>query len=79
MCVVDDDALAERLTSGDESALAEVETRLAAVSDDEGARELVVAAARLAIIADGELNPREEVAMAHITRLVGAAPDALLD
>jgi tellurite resistance protein len=70
--------LAERLVAGDEKAQAEVETRIAAVSDDADAKELVIAAARLAIIADGDDNPREEVAMAHIARLLGVSDEALL-
>ena len=70
-------ALADGLLHGDAEIRAEIETRLAAVIDDDG-KDIVVAAARLAIIADGELNEREEVAMGHIARLIGRPGEALL-
>jgi tellurite resistance protein len=71
-------ALADGLLRGDAEVRAEIETRLAAVIDDDAGKDIVVAAARLAIIADGELNEREEVAMAHIARLIGRPGEALL-
>jgi len=69
----DYDALVATLVAGDEGR-AEVERRLVRCQDV-ASRAVVLAAARTALVADGEDNEREEVALQHIARLIGAPPN----
>ena len=46
----------------------------AAVKDTEGATDLVLAAAGIAVVADGELQEVEETAVDRVSRALGVAP-----
>jgi hypothetical protein len=45
-------------------------------ADDPDSRELVIAAARAALVADGADADREEVVIAHISRQIGFGGEA---
>ncbi len=48
---------------------------LSAVKDDAQKRETVLAAARIAVVADGRLEPMEEAALRRVCEALGVAPD----
>ena len=52
-----------------------VTTALAAVKDDAVKRETVLTAARIAVVADGRLEPVEEAALRRVCEALGVEPD----
>lgn len=48
---------------------------LSAVKDDAAKRETVLAAARIAVVADGRLEPVEEAALRRVCEALGVEPD----
>jgi tellurite resistance protein len=73
--LADFDDLVARLLRHEPGALTEVNERLKG-ADDPDSREVVLAAARAALVADGADADREEVVIAHIARQIGAPVDA---
>ena len=69
----DFDDLVARLLRHEPGALPEVNERLRGASDVDS-RDLVLAAARAALVSDGADADREEVVMGHIARQIGADP-----
>lgn len=66
----DFDDLVDRLLRHEPGALDEVNQRLRGAADPDS-REVVIAAARAALVADGADADREEVVIAHIAKQVG--------
>lgn len=69
----DFDDLVARLLRHEPAALTEVNERLRGASDVDS-RDVVMAAARAALVADAADADREEVVMGHIARQIGADP-----
>jgi tellurite resistance protein len=71
----DFDDLVARLLRHEPGALDEVNQRLRG-ADEPDSRDVVIAAARAALVADGADADREEVVIAHIAKQIGLSGDA---
>jgi tellurite resistance protein len=69
----DFDDLVARLLKNEPPAMDEVRARLRQANDPVG-RKLALAAARLAVIADGEVADREEQVIALVAEMIGVDP-----